>query len=345
MIVVCTVSLIASWWAASLHRWPCTDTLKGVLGTNQAFAPFQSNKVAASYPSHCHEVLLLTVHRISQVFAPFTSFLFWEKAWRPLFVLCVVVCFVFVLFLLLIIYLYFILFVCCCCFVLLFLGGWGWGGVGVINCDVLVTICSVCHRCSHTCHESNGPQITGCPQIFAVVLSCFRVAASARALSSVTVSPRAGWLHTVLLYDPTAEFNVLLHLVDVICISERVYIWPSFYTFKWSVPYFRSEPILQQTRFQVVLKHNSSCQFIQRILAVSMITNHSLFCVVFSRRYNCISFLLFKSWQVITYCTTLLLPELANLIFTLVHSSTMHITVSSPRNCHFALDQDHVLWL
>ena len=103
---------------------------------------------------------------------------------------------------------------------------------------------------------------TDCPRIFAVV-ACFRVAASARAVSSVTVSSTAGWLHTVLLYDATAEF-IFFHPIDVIYIPEWVYLWPSFHTvnnlvlMNRAIFQIRREPILHYTRFQVVLKHNSS---------------------------------------------------------------------------------------
>ena len=92
----------------------------------------------------------------------------------------------------------------------------------------------------------------------------------------------------------------------------------------------RREPILHHTRFQVVLKHNSSGQCIQRILAVSMVTNHFLYCVVFSWRHNCIPLLLFKSWQVVNSGTTLLLPELANLSFP---SSTVPLCTSQNISC------------
>ena len=93
--------------------------------------------------------------------------------------------------------------------------------------ESLIAICSVCHRYCHTCHRSNGSW----PTDFGVVV-CFRVAASARATSSV-LSCRAGWLHTVLLYDPTAEFSALFHLVDMIWIPERVYLWPSLMMMSW----------------------------------------------------------------------------------------------------------------
>ena len=69
----------------------------------------------------------------------------------------------------------------------------------------------------------------------------------------------------------------------------------------------RWEPILHHTRFQVGLRHSSSGQCIQTILAVSMVTNTFLYSVVLSRRHNCISLLFFKSWQVVTWyplCST-----------------------------------------
>ena len=109
--------------------------------------------------------------------------------------------------------------------------------------------------------------------------------------------------------------------------------------FKWSVPYFRSDGNQSFTPFQVVLKHNSSGQCIQRILAVSMVTNQFLYCVVLSRRHNCIFLLLFKSWQVITYaCSSqnwriwfFPLPQFHDAPHLLLTS------VSTPRNCHFIL--------
>ena len=163
--------------------------------------------------------------------------------------------------------------------------------------EILIAIYSVCQRYGH---ESNNSQFTECPRTFADVV-CFRDAPSARAVNPVTVSSGAGWLHTVLLCDATAEFNVLFQPIDVICIPERVYLWPSFHTVNSLVQMIRAifqirrEPVLHHTCFQVVLKHNSRRQCIQRILAVSMVTNHFLYCVVFSRRHNCISFLHFKS--------------------------------------------------
>ena len=122
-------------------------------------------------------------------------------------------------------------------------------------------------RYIRTCHESDGSWFTKCPRSFAVAV-CFRVAASARAVGSVIVSCRAGCLHTVLLYDATAHFNVLpFHPNDVICIpclsgSTSGHLFPqSLVLFKMMIRatfQIRREPVLHYIRFQVVRKHSSS---------------------------------------------------------------------------------------
>ena len=179
---------------------------------------------------------------------------------------------------------------------------------------------------NQTVHSS--PNVHG---FFAVVI-CFRVAASARAVSSVTVSSRAGWLHTVLLYDATAQFNVLFHL-SMWSAYLRGSTFGHIFTqsvvlFKWSVPYFRSDG--NQSFTSPVFKSDSNTipvvSAYKQYLPYRWSQKNFLYSVVLSRRHNCISLLFFKSWQVVTYSTTLLLPKLANLIFTLFHSSTMHIT-------------------